>query len=106
MTVRVLARPERAAGFELAGLAVTRVADATAAAQAVQQLAADAEVGIVLVDDVLYHALPHDLLARLDRGAIPMLAPVPGPVWDEQSAAEAYVMDILRQAIGYRVRPR
>ena len=35
-----------------------------------------------------------------------MLAPVPDPGWDERSAAEAYIMDILRQAIGYRVRPR
>jgi hypothetical protein len=31
---------------------------------------------------------------------------VPAPNWDRRSAAEAYVMDILRQAIGYRVRPR
>ena len=58
------------------------------------------------MDETLYRALPHDLVARLDREALPMLAPVPDPGWDERSAAEAYVMDILRQAIGYRVRPR
>ena len=106
MTVRVLCRPELAAGFELAGLAVTRIANITAAAATVRQLASDADIGIILIDDGLYRALPRDLLTKLDRDALPILAPVPAPNWDRQSAAEAYVMDILRQAIGYRVRPR
>lgn len=106
MTVRVLCRAELAAGFELAGLAVTCVRSNAEAAEAVRRLAADAEVGIILVDQVLYGALPHDLVARLDRQALPMLAPVPTPSWEDRSVAEAYVMDILRQAIGYRVRPR
>jgi vacuolar-type H+-ATPase subunit F/Vma7 len=106
MTVRVLCRPEFAAGFELAGLAVTRIANPTAVPAAVRRLASDAHVGIILVDDGLFRALPRDLLTRLDRQTLPILAPVPAPNWDRRSAAEAYVMDILRQAIGYRVRPR
>jgi vacuolar-type H+-ATPase subunit F/Vma7 len=106
MIVRVLSRPALAAGFALAGLAVTRVSDGAAAAETVAQLAADAEVGIVLVDDALYQALPRELLTRLDRQALPIVAPIPGPRWDERSEAEAYILEILRQAIGYRVRPR
>jgi vacuolar-type H+-ATPase subunit F/Vma7 len=95
-----------AAGFELAGLAVTRADDGRSAADTVKRWAADADVGIVLVDDALYRALPRDLLTRLDRQALPIIAPVPGPQWDERSEAEAYILEILRQAIGYRVRPR
>jgi vacuolar-type H+-ATPase subunit F/Vma7 len=95
-----------AAGFELAGLGVTRVPDGATAAEAVKRWAADADVGIVLIDDALYRELPRDLLARIDRQALPIVAPVPAPRWDERSEAEAYVMEILRQAIGYRVRPR
>jgi vacuolar-type H+-ATPase subunit F/Vma7 len=106
MTVRVVCRAELSAGFELAGLAVTRVQNNAEAAEAIKRLAADAEVGIILVDETLYGALPHDLVARLDRQALPMLAPVPDPGWEDRSVAEAYVMDILRQAIGYRVRAR
>lgn len=106
MRVRVLSRPMLAAGYELAGLAVTRVDDGATAGEAVKRLAADAEVGIILVDDALYRALPRDLLARLDRRALPVIAPVPAPRWDERSEAEAYILEILRQAIGYRVRPR
>ena len=45
-------------------------------------------------------------MTRLDREALPVIAPVPAPRWDERSEAEAYILEILRQAIGYRVRPR
>jgi vacuolar-type H+-ATPase subunit F/Vma7 len=104
--VRVVSRSVLAAGFELSGFPVARVDDAAAAAQAITRWASDTEVGIILVDETLYNALPRDLLARHDRQAVPMLAPVPAPRWDERSQAEAYVLEILRQAIGYRVRPR
>lgn len=106
MKVRVVSRPALAPGYELAGLAVTRAGDGTAAAEAVRQWMSDAEVGVVLVDEALYGALPRELVARLDREALPVIAPVPAPRWDERSEAETYVMEILRQAIGYRVRPR
>jgi len=106
MKVRVVTRSALAAGFELAGLPVTRADDATAATDAVTRCAADDDVGIVLVDEMLYHALPHDLLRRLDRQALPMITPIPVSRWDERGEAEAYVLEILRQAIGYRVRPR
>lgn len=106
MRVRALTRPTLAAGFELAGLSVIRAATGGAAAEVVRRLAADGEVGIVLVDDGLYRALPHELLTRLDRQALPIIVPVPAPVWDARREAEAYILEILRQAIGYRVRPR
>jgi vacuolar-type H+-ATPase subunit F/Vma7 len=106
MRVRVLSRPVLASAFELAGLAVTRVTDNMAAEEALRRLAAEQDVGIVLVDEALYRALPHDLMTRLDRQALPIIAPVPAPRWDARSEAEAYILDILRQVIGYRVRPR
>jgi vacuolar-type H+-ATPase subunit F/Vma7 len=106
LTLRVVCRPEIAAGFELAGIAVTRVAGAAAAAETMTQLLAEAGVGMVLLEDTLYRALPHGLTTRLDRQALPVVAPFPSPNWDVQGEAEAYVLEILRQAIGYRVRPR
>ncbi|MEW5738937.1 MAG: V-type ATP synthase subunit F [Myxococcota bacterium] len=106
LSVRVLCRPHLARGFELAGLQATRASDAVAAAVALRRLASDAEVGVVLVDDGLYAQLSSELKGRLDRQALPIIAPVPSPSWDEKGEAEAYVLEILRQAIGYRVRPR
>jgi vacuolar-type H+-ATPase subunit F/Vma7 len=106
MKVRVITRPSLGAGFELAGLAVERTSDRHVAADVVTRWASDAEIGVVLVDHELYTALPADLLRRLDRQAVPVIASIPAPRWDERSDAEAYVLEILRQAIGYRVRPR
>jgi vacuolar-type H+-ATPase subunit F/Vma7 len=106
MRVRVLCRSVVAPGFELAGMMVTRVDDGAAVAAAVTRWAANADVGALLVDDVLYRALPRDLLSRLDRQGLPLVAPVPAPRWDERSEAEAYILEILRRAVGYRVRPR
>lgn len=105
MKVQVLSRHDLAAGLALAGLSVTR-SDPTGAPAAVARLTEDPDTGIVLIDEGLYRALPADLVARLDREAVPILAPIPEPRWDETSQAEAFVMDILRRAIGYRVRPR
>ena len=106
MKVRVVMRPSLTAGFELAGLAVERANDGHAAADLVTRWAGDADVGVILVDDELYRALPSDLLRRLDRRALPVITSVPAPRWDERSGAEADILEILRQAIGYRVRPR
>ena len=106
MTVRVVVRSEFASAFELAGLAVTRVDATQDAPHAVRQAAANADVGIVLVDDVLYRALPRELLSRLDREALPIVAPIPAAHRDVEGEAEAYILEILKQAIGYRVRLR
>jgi vacuolar-type H+-ATPase subunit F/Vma7 len=106
MKVRVVTRPALAAGFELAGLAVETASDGHAAADVVTRWAGDADVGVVLVDHQLHETLPADLLRRLDHQAMPLIASVPAPRWDERSDAEAYILEILRQAIGYRVRPR
>ena len=106
LTLRVICRPALAAGFELAGLDVSRAADATAAAAVLRPQLTDPHAGVVLIDEGLYRALPHELIARFDRQALPVLAPIPAPAWDERAAAESYILEILRQAIGYRVRPR
>jgi vacuolar-type H+-ATPase subunit F/Vma7 len=106
MKVRVVTRPSLSAGFELAGLVVERVGDGHAAADVVTRWASDADVGVVLIDHELYAALPRDLVKRLDRQAVPVVASVSTARWDERSDAEAYILEILRQAIGYRVRPR
>lgn len=105
LTVRVLCRPEVAPGFELAGVVVDRVEESSAG-EAMRRIAADPRTGIVLVEDRLRRALPEDLMQRLDRLATPIVVPFPSPSWGGPSVQEEYVMEILRQAVGYRVRPR
>jgi vacuolar-type H+-ATPase subunit F/Vma7 len=104
--VRVVCRPPQAPGFRLAGLEADLATDAAQAALALKHHCADAKVGVVLIDEQLHAALPLELRARLEKLAQPIIAPFPAPTWDETAAAEAYVLEILRQAVGYRVRPR
>jgi vacuolar-type H+-ATPase subunit F/Vma7 len=106
MKVRLITRPELAPGFALAGVEVTRVQDAAGAVAAIARCTPGGDVAIVLLDEVLYDAVPRDVRARWDRQAIPIIVPIPAPAWERPGAAEAYILDILRQAIGYRVRPR
>jgi vacuolar-type H+-ATPase subunit F/Vma7 len=105
-SVRVVCRPELAPGFELAGLTVDRAGDGAAAAVVLRRLGADPQVGVVLVEERLHRAVPSEVLQRLDRRVLPVITPFPSPGWDVQGLAEEYVLEILRQAIGYRVRPR
>jgi vacuolar-type H+-ATPase subunit F/Vma7 len=106
MRVRAVSRPALASGLELAGLEVARASDGAEAADALRRFASDRDVGIVLVDAELHRSLPRDLMTRLDRQPLPVIIAVPAPRWEERSEAETQILEILRQAIGYRVRAR
>lgn len=101
-TVRVVCGPAPAAGFALAGLVAVEVDGPTRAAEAVLTLAGDPEVGLVLVQDDLAPDLR--ALERRVGKAIPALVPFPAPGPGAEGAAAAYVAEILRRAVGYRVR--
>lgn len=105
--VRVIARPPVAAGFSLAGVRVEEASDPTEGAGRLRELLHDPRAGVVLLEDSFYDALPDDLRAELGRRPLPMVVPAPGPQWGERrTGAEAYIVELLRQVIGYRVRLR
>lgn len=103
-TASVLCQPELAAGFELAGLRVHEATSPEQAAERLRALLAQSEVGVLLVDERLYQRLSQELRRQLERRALPMIVPFPGPSWMERRDPDAYVLELLRQAIGYRVR--
>ena len=98
----VITGPGSTAGFALAGVEVAAAIDAQAAARTLEAL--DPRVGVVIIDQRLYREVPDELRRRLNRAAEPVVIPVPGPDWAEESSAHEYVVDILRRAIGYRVK--
>lgn len=105
LTVKALCRPEVAAGFGLGGLPVAEAADGNEAAKQLRRCAANPDIGVVLVEETLYNNLPEELLRELSRRALPMVVPFPGPVWEARpESAEAYIVELLRQVVGYRVR--
>ena len=105
--VRVLCRPATAAGFGLAGLTAVCADRGPDAADRLRELASDTTVGVILMEDSLHRTLDDELRRSLNRRPLPMVVPFPGPTWTESTeAAEAYIVELLRQVVGYRVRLR
>lgn len=101
-TVRVVCRPEIALGFALAGIPTAEAGTADDARRIVSELAAHDETGVLLVQEDLFGGLEEP---RQKERPLPMIVPFPGPGADRGAdAPEAFVAEILRQAIGYRVR--
>lgn len=103
----VLCRPGIAAGFELSGLRPETVTTGSESAARVRDLLRQPETGVILMDDGLYDELPDELRREMGRRPIPLVVPFPGPAWAARlEAPEAYIVELLRQVIGYRVRLR
>ena len=70
-----------------------------------QELLSKPDVGVVLMEEALYDGLPDDMRRRLGRRPLPMVVPFPEPAWGERGeTADTYIVELLRQVIGYRVR--
>jgi len=103
--LRVLCRPEVAAGFALAGLRPDETPTPESGVAGVRDALSQPDVGVVLVEEALYDALPEELRRQVGRRPLPMLVPFPGPAWAERAEeAEAYIVELLRRVIGYRVK--
>lgn len=103
--VRVLCDDAVAPGFELASLR-PRITTRGGAEDALDEMAAEPRTGVILIQSDLYDAADGPLLRRLEKQALPVLLPFPGPRWKERPSPDEYVVELLRRAIGYRVRLR
>lgn len=106
-SIAVLCRPPSAAGFALSGLQPVEAEDRGEATRRMTALLADAGLGLLLVESWLYEALDDEVRRRISSRVLPLVIPFPGPAWTERSTgSDAYVVELLRQAIGYQVRLR
>lgn len=108
MSVGLLAlcHPEIAAGFALAGIPTIAAPDAPVAADRLRELLDRPAIGLVLLEEGFHRHLPDDLKRQLNRRPLPMVVPFPVATWTTEEAAESYIVELLRQVIGYRVRLR
>jgi vacuolar-type H+-ATPase subunit F/Vma7 len=107
LSIHAVCRPEVAAGFELVGLSVLEATTPGDTADRLRELRVRPEVGVILIEDTLYGHLPEELQREFGRRPLPMLVPFPGPLWEVHAeSAEAYIVELLRQVVGYRVRLR
>ncbi|MGB5701374.1 MAG: V-type ATP synthase subunit F [Polyangiales bacterium] len=100
----VIASSGLTAGFALAGVTVVEAASGEDAAREIDRLAVEANAGVVIIEERLYDAIPEERRRSFSRSPLPVVIPVPGPDWTTESKAHEYIVEILRRAIGYRVR--
>jgi vacuolar-type H+-ATPase subunit F/Vma7 len=105
--LRILCRPEVATGFSLTSLPVLEASTAADAAEILRPLLDDRSVGVVLIEERFRNGLPEDVQRRISRQPAPLVVPFPSPEeLDQADTAESYIVELLRQVIGYRVRLR
>jgi vacuolar-type H+-ATPase subunit F/Vma7 len=103
--VRVIGRPGVSAGFSLAGLRVLPANTPGEAWRLLHDISHGEEVGLVLIEQSLYDGIPRDLRVDLARRPLPLLVAFAGPAWEKTPEdSDRYIMEMLRQAVGYRVR--
>jgi vacuolar-type H+-ATPase subunit F/Vma7 len=92
-------------GFRLAGIRPHVVDSRESSADLLARMIRDPQWGVILVQEDLLPDLPRS--ARRAGGGLPILVPFPAPSLERPPGeAEAYVAELLRQAVGYRVRLR
>ena len=103
--MRALCRPAIAAGFRLAGLDPVEATDAVEGARCLIDLLEDPDTGVVLLQEDFQDALSAAGRRALARRALPLIVPFPAPTRiPPLEGPGAYIAELLRQAIGYRVR--
>lgn len=92
------------AGFALAGVHVVEAANGDHAVREIARLAEQGSTGVIIVVEPLYENIPEEVRRGFTQSSLPVVIPVPGPDWTSESSAHEYIVEILRRAIGYRVR--
>lgn len=99
----VVANPELADGFRLAGSATVTARPGPEAAARVRSVVAERDVGLVLVTADLWDTLDDRFRGALERAARPIVLPIPAGVATDVSTRRQLLGEMLERAIGYRI---
>lgn len=106
-TVEAVCTEAVAPALRATGIPVRVAGTADEAAERMREIAGRGEVGVVLLESTLHDELEED--GRLPSIVRPQGAAVlrfPGPAWIERAPEEEYILELLRRAVGYRVKLR
>jgi len=107
VALRAICTHETALGLALAGIAPIEAATGDDAAAALAALApTPSNGGVIFIESKLYDALPPATRRQIRRDGTPILMPFPSPAIDRGIAPEQELLEVLRRAVGYRMRLR
>lgn len=101
--VQIICRGVAAAGFKLTGVDVQVVQDVESSGVFLDRAVEDDEVAIVITEREIYDHFVADKGVQWKQPALPIIVPFPGPQW-RQEVGESHLIDLLRRAIGYRIK--
>lgn len=105
--LRAICTHEAALGLALSGLAPVEARDGQEAARILDSFATmPARGGVVFIESALYDALPSRTRREIRREGLPILMPFPSPTLGRGIPPEQELLDVLRRAVGYRLRLR
>jgi vacuolar-type H+-ATPase subunit F/Vma7 len=107
--VRAICTRPVAMGLALAGITPVEAETGEEAAAAIDELVElPAAGGVIFIERALLDQLPPATMRRIRRAGAPILIPFPGPALGaaREKGAEDEILEILRQAVGYRLRLR
>jgi len=100
----MVAPPDLAVGFRLAGTDVVAVDDAAETEAALERLRVDPEVGVIGVFAPFFDALEPTTRRRYEDSVAPVVVAVPlGAVGTAAGDHRARMASLLQRAIGYRI---
>jgi vacuolar-type H+-ATPase subunit F/Vma7 len=100
----MVAPPELAAGFRLAGTDVVAVSTPEEAEVVLERLAADPEVGVIGVSSSLLEGIDPAIRTDLEDMVAPVVVGVPsGGTGIGEEAHRARLASLLQRAIGFRI---
>lgn len=100
----VLAGPEQAPGYRLAGVAVEAAEDAAAAVGRLEQLLAEgSEGGVIAVPGRYLQAAGAELRERIEAAAIPLVIELPDGRAEGAGTRQARLRALLARAVGYEI---
>jgi len=107
MKIAVVADPESAAGYHLAGLHVAVATDAAEARKVLARMIQEDSYILIAVSEALL-ADPYQALKREMRGRdLPVLLATPSPcsaVTEKSQDAEAYIRRLVLSTIGHEIK--
>ncbi|NJD29874.1 MAG: hypothetical protein FIA92_16475 [Chloroflexi bacterium] len=96
--------PALADGFRLSGVATIVVRSGPETVGSLRELAADEEIGLVLVTADLWAALDDRTRDRFEGLARPIVLVIPAGAPTDLATRRELVVEMLRRAIGYRIQ--
>jgi V/A-type H+/Na+-transporting ATPase subunit F len=104
-TCRVIADPDSAVGFRLAGVEAAAVTGPQEAERLLRQWIEEGACSLIIVAQRFLEAFSETTRRRIERLSLPIVIPLPlSLAWQREEQSQEYVLALIRRAIGFQMR--